>query len=1337
MTGNCEFLSDYDPSEYDDPPNEECLGNPCSPATGRKMQTFVDYEAPGLRFVRTWRSEVAPPTAYAGHWTTHFGTSVQWQAVLPWGWTHNFAMKLFFEGSDLIALFRPDGAYVGVEETAAGSGIYIAIDGSGIQARGSYNTDITVYLPDGGKEVYEYVSCSGSPPVTGHRLEQVVDASGRVTQLQFAPTCNVVAQPIAIVGPFGHTLQIQYNTTLSEPRPFIKRLVDAAGQNIDFVYANKTVSPYKDTLLQTVTYQDGSAIQFLYGDNRAINRRLLTGLTDEEDIQYASFAYDDQGRATNTQRAGGYFEWDFVYNTDETTSATDANSVSSTYAYQSSLGRQGVIGDVARSGSERSKTNETSGQYRLLTSTDERGVTTSYDYDLYHLTSMTEADGASDVTPRTTSYTYLNDTSQLVTEEAMPSACYDGTQREKLLETEYVSGTQLVSERTESGWAVNGSSTCDPISRTTAIEYGTTFTLANGLPTLIQGPRSGVADDVGITYYECVTGEECGQIETITNAAGHEWTFDTYDGHGRVTQITLPNGSTQVLDYDLRGRLLSMQESAGGPSRTTTYDYYDNGLLQRVTSPNGAYLEYTYNNARLLTAISDNQGNTIVYGYDLAGNRTSEDISDASQNLKKTVDYAYDAFNHIESMTAPGSLTELLFDAVGNLTDETDPNSNDTGHDYDSLNRLIETLDALSGTAEYGYDVADRLISVEAPNGATTEYAYDDLANLLAATSPDTGTTTYTYDAAGNLLTQTDANSVTVEYEYDALNRLTSISYPNSALDVTLTYDAGTNQKGRLTMRVDGSGTTTFSYDVFGNLTQESKVVDGNTHVTVYTYDDADLVESITYPSGRTVEYTRNVLGQITEVETTYDTTTLTVADSIEYEPFGPLSGLTFGNSLVMSRDYDLQYRLTDQTTGSVQDLSFTLDAAGNIDAIADAVNSGLSQSFTQDELHRIDYESGAYGTKDYTYDGVGNRLTRVHDSGSLVTQTLIYVTDSNRLATHDGNTVTINAVGNATADITENLSFVYDDHNRMVEAYVGGVLEATYVYNDHGQRVKKIEATGDERTFVFHYGLGGELIGETIYDDAGAKIGERDYVWLDTLAVAQSEREFSGGTITSGEFVYIHADQLNTPRLATNGSGTVVWRWDSDAFGVGEADLDPDADTNEVNVGLRFPGQYLDEETGLHYNYFRDYDPVIGRYVESDPIGLEGGINTYAYVGGNPIGRIDPTGEAGQAVVGCIAGSWAGPAGCGVGAAGATIGTLIGVAAVAIYDMCTESDAEREKRCQENLDRDLATCRRGSKRYGKDWFRVCEQQAMLRYSNCLSGRDNGIDAPLPPWGKL
>ncbi len=110
----------------------------------------------------------------------------------------------------------------------------------------------------------------------------------------------------------------------------------------------------------------------------------------------------------------------------------------------------------------------------------------------------------------------------------------------------------------------------------------------------------------------------------------------------------------------------------------------------------------------------------------------------------------------------------------------------------------------------------------------------------------------------------------------------------------------------------------------------------------------------------------------------------------------------------------------------------------------------------------------------------------------------------------------------------------------------------------------------------------------------------------------------------------YLYADHLNTPRVATDSTNKVVWRWDSDAFGTSTANEDPDGDGIKFTYNPRFPGQYFDKETGLHYNYFRDYEPSTGRYVQSDPIGLAGGLNTYGYVGGDPLSYVDPLGLMG-----------------------------------------------------------------------------------------------------------
>jgi RHS repeat-associated protein len=151
-----------------------------------------------------------------------------------------------------------------------------------------------------------------------------------------------------------------------------------------------------------------------------------------------------------------------------------------------------------------------------------------------------------------------------------------------------------------------------------------------------------------------------------------------------------------------------------------------------------------------------------------------------------------------------------------------------------------------------------------------------------------------------------------------------------------------------------------------------------------------------------------------------------------------------------------------------------------------------------------------------------------------------------------------------------------------------------------------------------------------------------REYVWLGStpVAVFMPDAASPGGVPIA---YFIHADHIDTPRVVVDRSNNVRWRWLAEPFGATAAETDPSG-FGAFAFNLRFPGQYLDQESGLHYNYFRDYDASIGRYVESDPIGLAGGMNTYGYVEGNPVSKVDPTGEFG------IAGA--------IGAAGFNFGT-------------------------------------------------------------------------------
>ena len=238
------------------------------------------------------------------------------------------------------------------------------------------------------------------------------------------------------------------------------------------------------------------------------------------------------------------------------------------------------------------------------------------------------------------------------------------------------------------------------------------------------------------------------------------------------------------------------------------------------------------------------------------------------------------------------------------------------------------------------------------------------------------------------------------------------------------------------------------------------------------------------------------------------------------------------------------------------------------------------------------------------------------------VISNLVYETTSNRLKTMDGSAVSHDAEGNITSlpqTGQPTLTMSYDAVNRLSTVSKDGSLQASYVYNAQGQRVLKQLNTGD--SVVYHYNPAGQVIGETVYK-TGLISAQKTYVWLGTMPLAM---------VDDGQMSYLHNDQLNTPRIATNQNKTSVWQWQSDAFGASlgaeVANDDVDGDGQSVVVNLRFPGQIFDSESGKHYNYFRDYDPQTGRYIQSDPIGLNGGLNTYAYVGGNPVNYVDPLG--------------------------------------------------------------------------------------------------------------
>ena len=687
----------------------------------------------------------------------------------------------------------------------------------------------------------------------------------------------------------------------------------------------------------------------------------------------------------------------------------------------------------------------------------------------------------------------------------------------------------------------------------------------HGQRTQSDGPRTDVSD-VTINSYDPAKG----YLLSTATASGAV-TYAGYDANHNVGSVTDVNGTVTSYIYDYANRIKTV--TAG--SRVTTYDYDANGNVASVTMPEGNKIEYGYDSANRLIRITDRLGNYMTYAYDDAGNKTREEIRDPQGALKKYLDFEYDHFNRLNKIKNPdNSYSAFSYDAGGNRSLMTTvPDNISASYTYDELNRLKAVIQA-EGTpqeavTEYDYDAHDNLTLVQDAEGKVTRYAYDDFGRVTEIVSPDTGKTDYTYDEAGNVQTKTDARGVIVSYEYDALNRLTKIDFPEEP-DVIYRYDEADvqNGAGRMTTVTDASGTTRYEYDGQGSVVEQRATIGSTTYVTRYEYNRNNALTKITYPRGAVVEYQRSETGNITSVVLNGET----IAGGFSYEPFGEFKAMNFPAANIQTTvSRDNKYQIQGIQAGAVVNRTYSHDFNGNI------------RSFTQlDSLPRpVIYT----GTDRYSY-AEGKDLIASIDNGRGV---IPYTQDAN---------------GNIAADGMYSYSF--NANNQLIKV-TNGAVRGEYVYNAKGQRVKK---TAEGKTTIYHYDLEGNLIAETAAN--GGLIAGYVYAGSNRLAMIDG----------SENIFYYHNDHLGTPLAMTDAGGNVVWKAAYDPFG--EAQVDP---ASTVTNNFRFPGQYYDEESGLHYNWHRYYDPRTGRYVTSDPIGIEEGINLYIYAKNSPANLIDKFG--------------------------------------------------------------------------------------------------------------
>ncbi len=764
--------------------------------------------------------------------------------------------------------------------------------------------------------------------------------------------------------------------------------------------------------------------------------------------------------------------------------------------------------------------------------------------------------------------------------------------------------------------------TKDATGATVAYEYITTLTYnTKGQLLTVDGPLAGTTDTTQFGYAAAT-----GNLLSITRPLVGSTSFADYDAAGQAGRVTDVNNQSEAISYDGRGRITAVTHEAD--ASTTTVSYNTAGLPDSATDEDDITKSYEYNANGRLYRLYDADGNYLEYLYDTQGNlieRAKHEAGNARTARKRwTYQHPNLPGKLYKEIKADDGYAQYGYDGEGNLSAVTDFNGNTTSYSYDALNRVITVAQPGSILTSYDYDMHGNLASVLDAESHETTYTYDDMSRVVATASPDTGTVTFVYDAVGNLAQKTDAKGITVQYDYDTLaqktdakgitvqydydtlRRLTAVRFPDAAQDITYTYDAGSYGVGRRSGMTDPAGTAGFEYDTRGRLVGKDSTIAGYSYSISRGFTPGGRLNSFVYPSGRTIDYTRYGSGRIQTVATTYNSATVNLVNNLSYNPFGPAKGLGIGSGGTVNNTTNQSGNLEVINPGEQMEQVYTYDGNRNLLSVRGTNTPWYNQDFGYDALNRLLSADGVYGAIDFTYDDVGNRLTRTVDGQA---DTYTYQPGTSRLAQITGaNPAAFSYDANGNITDIDSKTYIYNQNNRLVRVEEGLDILGEYTYNGSGQRQIK-EVAGVET--VFHYDFGGNIIAEGLADGT---------MTVEYLQVDQSRMAMV--TVTTGALYFFHNNYLGTPVLMTDTTGTVVWEADYKPFG--EARVHP---SSAVVNNFRFAGQYFDDETGLHYNYHRYYDPKTGRYLTPDPIGLGGGINLFVYASNNPINAIDPFG--------------------------------------------------------------------------------------------------------------
>ncbi|WP_208508251.1 RHS repeat protein [Variovorax paradoxus] len=1196
---------------------------PILPASAEKYRFETDFSDDGpaaLSFVRIYRSNwgmdpsrVSGPLGKA--WVHgHAGNLVAQPATNP--------TSVSIYGSEgTLRNFRKTGGTVGWSATNSVDSLAQNGDGSWTYRRADDDTVLS-FTADG-------------------KLQTLAPRSGWATVY----TYNSEGRLATISNGFGHALALAYNS---------------AGQLATVTTADLRVIAYAyDTKgrLSIVTYSDGKTRSFLY--ESAIFPHALTGLLDETGARFATFAYDDQGRAVDSSLAGSVSRYKVSYPSGITASILDPLGTTRSYSYSANQGKLAVTKGSLPSGLEEADASSRVQDANGLTTseTDFNGIVTATTWDTGRRLplTVTRASGRPEAQTTTTQWHPTFSLPVLITESGRTTAFTHDAVGNVLTRT--VTDTTTNKAQTWQ-WTYNASQLVE------------TATEPNGATT---------------TY----TYDPRGNVLTSTHALGHVTSY-AYDLANRVTSQTEPNGLVTTYTYDARDRLLI--QTVGG-QQTTTLTYKPYGSVETITLPMGLVLTYTYDLAHRLTGWSNNRGESGSFTLDNMGNRTAEQIKDSSGAVAWNAARTINNINRVSGKTeGPNQTSSFGYDANGELTRSTNGLNQSTQLGLDNLRRVASVTNAANATATLKYNALDAVTEAKDFKGVATGYTRDAQGNATAESSADTGGATTQYDNLGLPSQIVDALGQATTINRDALGRPTSLVFADGKT-TTLRYDLTATSKGYLSEIVDRSGTTEYARDAFGRVVvKKQTLANGSVQQTGYAYNLNGTLGSIAYPTGATLSHVYDSTGRLTGLN--WNSTPL--VSNITWNPLGQPTGWTWAFTstdpkLKATRSYDTAGRVTATEFGS-----YVYDAAGRITSLTQNLYGPADTDPTHDTIANVNttwnvgYDSvgritsfnvagSSSNTAGFGYDANGNRSSSTRVVNGLSTnRTYTVPANGNRLTgfsqTTGGATTSVVYGYNANGDLTGDglRSYGYDAEGRLSTATTGATGSSPttrYAHNALGQRVFKTEplyppSQGDESDPGFWGSLvafftkfwtpstsQAEQLGYAyVYDERGTlaaeigsggtnSAGQASYIYLPT-----ANGPMPIAAVINGNTYAVHSDHLNTPRRLSNEASQPVWQWRYSAFGEEEptmaatrftgAETMPSTGATSatpIAFNLRYPGQYADAESGLFYNGFRTYISSLGRYTQGDPIGLSGGWNRFGYVEGDPLGMFDDNGLAGK----------------------------------------------------------------------------------------------------------